>query len=103
MTTTRVGGQAGDLLVGPAVTHPKAAAPAAGPAAKVVQGGIQFLHAAQDELHPPIRPAGQGIKNFGIEDEDTMDPVIAGQGVGEGGVVVATQVAAKPDKGRRGG
>jgi hypothetical protein len=78
-----------DLVARPSVQKREAAAE---PFERVAQLG----DALPDELHAPIRALLQRIEDFGVEHEHAVHGARRPQGVMQGGVILAAQVAPEP-------
>jgi hypothetical protein len=66
---------------------------AAGP-----QGEVEFDERLANEIDAAIAASVERIENLPIKDEDAMDSPPAPQRLRERGMIVITQVAAKPDQ-----
>ena len=85
-------GKLNNALAGNAVLHNQACA---GQASQFAQIGIQVHQAFPDELDAAVGTR-QRVQNFGIENEDAMDPSAVLERCKQRRVVVRAQVAAKP-------
>ncbi len=80
------------------VAHDESAAGRPAARRQAPQGLVEFQHAGMNELHASIMPAGQRVKNLGIEHEHAIDASILAQRMIKRGMVVTAQVPPEPDE-----
>ena len=66
-------------------------------AAELAQIGVKLAQRLANELDPAVA-AGQGVKNFGVKDKDTVKLLAGLQRQAQCGVVADAQIASKPNQ-----